>query len=236
MQGFKTILALDTAMNGCGVAVVGKSVSVSKAMSMTRGQAEHLLPLVEDVLAEAGLGYEALDGIVTTVGPGAFTGLRIGLSAARSLALALSIPVYGMTTLQALALEHVQKHDMDGQALAVIIETKREDFYVQIFDCEARPLSDARAVSAEEARLMLESYAVRILIGDALVRFRGMLGGDALRGYEEAAYDLANTEVMARALIEGRTDMLEAGPSPVYLRGADVSRSKRPQRVLERKS
>ncbi|MCK5284311.1 MAG: tRNA (adenosine(37)-N6)-threonylcarbamoyltransferase complex dimerization subunit type 1 TsaB, partial [Alphaproteobacteria bacterium] len=135
MSSFRTVLALDTAMSGCSVCVYNsdKDELVSKSKSMVRGQAEHLVPLVEEVMLDVGLDYQELDAVITTVGPGAFTGLRIGLSTARSLALALSIPIYGITTLQVLALEYVQRCDLKGQ-LVVLIETKRDDFYVQVFD------------------------------------------------------------------------------------------------------
>ncbi len=232
MSKFNIVLALDTAMNGCGACVYRDSdgVAVTKAMPMPRGQAEHLVPLIESVLAEAGVAYEELDGVVTTVGPGAFTGLRIGISTARSLALALDIPVYGITTLQVFALQYVQEHDFEGQ-LAVLIETKRDDFYVQRFDSAGKALDEACALPAEDVARYL-GEAPGVVIGDAIERFQDVLGDEASKGSYESAYELPDTLVMAQALVQGVSEIIHENPVPVYLRDADVSKSRKPQRVL----
>ncbi len=233
MSSFRTVLALDTAMSGCSVCVYNsdKDELVSKSKSMVRGQAEHLVPLVEEVMLDVGLDYQELDAVITTVGPGAFTGLRIGLSTARSLALALSIPIYGITTLQVLALEYVQRCDLKGQ-LVVLIETKRDDFYVQVFDKSGRPLKEASALLAEDiAGLLIDTEPV-VFIGDAIGRFQDVLGEVAPEGIYEEGYDLPSSSVMSQALVKGVSGVILENTEPVYLRDADVSKSKKIQRVL----
>jgi tRNA threonylcarbamoyladenosine biosynthesis protein TsaB len=98
------ILALDTALSACSVALVedGQTL-VSRVEPMARGQAERLAPMVNEVMVEAGLSFKSLDRIAVTCGPGAFTGLRIGLAFARGLALALDKPCVGISTLEVLA-------------------------------------------------------------------------------------------------------------------------------------
>ena len=119
------ILSIDTAMSGCSASVHtegGGSYTNSKPMS--RGQAEHLVPMVQDVLAQAKAEFSDFASIITTIGPGAFTGLRIGLSTAKSLGLALKIPVFGITTLQALALQYAPKNTKN-LPIMVLIEKKQ---------------------------------------------------------------------------------------------------------------
>jgi tRNA threonylcarbamoyladenosine biosynthesis protein TsaB len=97
------LLAIDTALNGCAVAVIKDGhVLASASEPMLRGQAEALAPMVDRVLIEAGISPSVLDRIAVTRGPGSFTGLRSGLAFARALALALSVPCVGVDTLKAL--------------------------------------------------------------------------------------------------------------------------------------
>ena len=97
------ILGFDTSAAHCAAALLcGDRVLVSRAEAMTRGQAERLMPMLEDVLAESGKVWADLTRIGVGVGPGNFTGIRIGVSAARGLALALAIPAIGVTTFEAI--------------------------------------------------------------------------------------------------------------------------------------
>ena len=96
------LLALDTATAACSVALWRDGAVLARRFeAMLRGQSEALMPMVGAVLAEAGCGFKDLDAIAVTVGPGAFTGLRIGLAAARGMALAAELPLIGVTTLEA---------------------------------------------------------------------------------------------------------------------------------------
>ena len=97
------VLALDTATASCSVAVMcDGDIRARQFTTMDRGQAEALMPMVEWAMAEARLDFRNLDLVATTVGPGSFTGLRVGLAAARGLALAARLPIVGVTTLEAL--------------------------------------------------------------------------------------------------------------------------------------
>lgn len=219
------ILALDTAMNGCGTCVYKNGESFSRSAAMPRGQAERLMPMMQEVMGEAGLDFKDLDAIVTTVGPGAFTGLRIGLSAAKALGLALEIPVFGITTLQALALQAQR-----AGRLAVLVETKRDDFYIQIFDREARPLSEAAAESAETIRADILQKPC-LFIGDGVIRFRSMLSpGDLHEHVFDETVLLSDPAVMARVFAaQGpESGFFTEDPGPVYLRAPDVTLPKKP--------
>ena len=100
------ILAIDTALEACSVAVFdteGGSRAKSRSLPMARGHAEALMPLIATVMSDARTEFDELDRIAVTVGPGSFTGLRVGVAAARGIGLAAGKPVVGLTTLAAMA-------------------------------------------------------------------------------------------------------------------------------------
>ena len=101
---FMLILAIDTALDACSAAVLDTGASkiiAQESQAMKRGHAEALMPLIARVMKASGIAFTALDRIAVTTGPGSFTGLRVGLSAARGIALAAEKPVVGLTTLTA---------------------------------------------------------------------------------------------------------------------------------------
>ena len=214
MGNFKTILALDTALNHCGAAVYRDGKSCSESAAMMQGHAEHLLPMAERVLAAAGIAYGDIDALAVTTGPGAFTGLRIGLSAARAMALALDIPLYGITTTRLLALQAVRA---DPKPVAVILDTKREDFYFQSFDVRGEPLSEASVLPA--AAIKTDGF---ILAGDGVTRLTG----------RTPVLEIPDVALMAE-LLAVRPEIFIPGAPAVYLRGADVTSSRRENRVFE---
>jgi tRNA threonylcarbamoyladenosine biosynthesis protein TsaB len=142
------ILALDTCLSSCSVAVRdGERVLASAREVMARGHQERLAPMAQAVMAEAGVGFDRLDRIGVTVGPGSFTGLRVGIAFAKGLAAALTLPAVGIGALEALAA------DSEGLVFAVI-DARRDQVYVQGFD-DGRPLMapDALAASVAAARI-----------------------------------------------------------------------------------
>jgi tRNA threonylcarbamoyladenosine biosynthesis protein TsaB len=225
MADFKKILAFDSAMNACsaGLCVDGK-VS-SKTQAMTSGQGEHLIPLIQNVMREGGVEFPNLDAIVTTLGPGAFTGLRIGLSTAQSFGLALNIPVFGITTLQAIASCYAAQNK-NARKLMALVETKREDFYVQTFSSSGEALTPPKAAMAEE--IMHDMAGDYMLMGDGVRRFSYLLNKEFVT---DEAYMLPDTGFIAQ-LLQKNPKMFSRDLAPVYLRSADVNISKQVQRIL----
>lgn len=147
------ILALDTATTGCSVAWLsaGQLVAGEEAV-MARGHAEALAPMIERVVAASGRALSALDRLAVTIGPGHFTGLRVGLATARGLALALARPLVGITTLDAIAADALAAARLsEDERLVVAIDSKRADAYVQIFDGQGVALDSPQALRPEEA-------------------------------------------------------------------------------------
>lgn len=221
MTSSPLILAIDSAMNGCSVALYQEGgVSISRSREMERGQAEELMPMVQAVMMESEFSYGNLDRVAVTVGPGTFTGLRIGLSAARALGLVLNIPVDGLSTLDVLA---VQFQTQRPEPCTVLIETKRQDFYFQIFDAAGEPEGGAQALAADE---IAERLAGRdtVLIGDAVKRFASVRPEFAGKITE---IRLPDPLVMAKMAAAGRHVRTA---DPLYLRTPDTSQPKMPPR------
>ena len=142
------VLGLDTCLAACSVAVIdGERVLAHASQAMTRGHQESLAPMAKAVMAEAGVAFAQLDRIGATVGPGSFTGLRVGVAFAKGLASALAIPAVGVGTLKALAAEA-------SGLVAAIIDARRDQVYLQLFDAgEALMAPDVLPIGAATARL-----------------------------------------------------------------------------------
>lgn len=127
------ILAIDTALDFCAAAVLdtgGKVVVSQETLEMKRGHAEALMPLIARVVKASGVTYSGLDRIAVTTGPGSFTGLRVGLSAARGIGLAAGKPVIGLTTLAAYVAPLVaEKQD---QPIIAAIDARHDHVYFQV--------------------------------------------------------------------------------------------------------
>ena len=128
------LLAMDSAGRSCSVAVWRSGrLAASNFEARERGQSERLVPMIQEAMAAAGMAFRDLDAIAVTTGPGGFTGVRIGLAAARGLGLATARPVIGLTCFEAIAA--AVPRDFRGKApLAVVIDAKRADLYLQVFD------------------------------------------------------------------------------------------------------
>jgi len=197
---------------------------------MTRGQVEALIPMVQNVAGQADITFADLDLIATTIGPGAFTGLRIGMSAARGFALSLDKPLIGFTTLQVLAQQFANEHEIEAdQQIGVILETKRSDFYCQIFDAKACAISAPQAMESPE---MLDNTHY---IGDAVERFREQSGAPRDIAHFHERYHLPDPQMLARMAYDTyRANGADIGnmPAPLYLRAPDVSQPKSLPRSL----
>ena len=198
------VLALDTALGACSAAVTdGDGTLASRSEPMTRGHQERLAPLVAEVMAEAGLPFARLERVAVTRGPGSFTGLRVGLAFARTLALALEVPCVGAGVLEALAI------GIAGPALAAV-PAPQDRLYVQGF-LDGRADGPPRLSIPEEVDLA----GVRTLVGPGAERLRTRalsLAMDARAWPDPAA--LARWAAAAPA---------PAGPpDPLYLRAVDA--------------
>ena len=146
------VLAIDTALEACAAAVldtVRGEVVARESKPMARGHAEALMPLVKRVMERSGYSFSDLNRIAVTVGPGSFTGLRVGIAAARGLALATGKPAVGLTTLAAFAAPLIA--DDDTLPVVAAIDARHEHLYLQVFGPAGRTVVPPRVVSLRDA-------------------------------------------------------------------------------------
>ena len=142
------VLGFDTCLNACSVAVLdGERVLAHRSEAMARGHQERLAPMAQAVMADAGLPFGRLQRIGATVGPGSFTGLRVGVAFAKGLGSALGVPAVGVGSLEALASEA-------SGLVAAAIDARRDQLYLQVFE-DGEPLMapDVLSVGTAAARL-----------------------------------------------------------------------------------
>jgi tRNA threonylcarbamoyladenosine biosynthesis protein TsaB len=209
-----TILALDCSTSACSAAVRGPSGLLAARSWTGRGQAEAMVPLIGETLAEAGLDWPEIGLIGVTVGPGSFTGLRIGLAAARALSLARRIPIAGVTTADLLAYSLPQDR-RQGRPFLVAIDSKRDDLFIQPFGADGLPAGEIVASLPEDA---LASHPGPLLVaGDAATAFEGLRDDLEILSLLPDAGPLSELAVLRWR--EGRA--LPA--QPLYLRPPDVA-------------
>lgn len=143
------LLAIDTAAPRLQLALLRVDGSVDALVEdMPQGQAERIFPAIGELLARNGMGYPDLQRIAVTTGPGSFTGLRIGLSAARGLGVALEVPVIGVPSLLAISLSAPP-----GQSTAVLLDARRGEGYVQLFGPGGDDSAQVLSLAEAEARV-----------------------------------------------------------------------------------
>jgi tRNA threonylcarbamoyladenosine biosynthesis protein TsaB len=216
-----SVLAFDTAGNGCSAAVLRDGqIAAHRFAAMARGQAEQLLPMIEAVLAEAAIPIADLDLIAVTIGPGAFTGLRIGIAAARGLALASGVPALGVTSFAAVAAQ-VSPETRDGRTLVVALDSRRTELYLQAFGHDGGPLSEGALVAPADLTRWVPAGPL-ILAGDAAPALAAAL---ATRKPELApGSGIADAGDVARlAAAAWRPGLRPPPPRPLYLREPDTT-------------
>ncbi len=192
---------------------------------MAHGQAEALLPMVETAMRRAGLPAAVLDFAAATVGPGSFTGIRVGLAAAHGIALALDIPLFGVTAFEAVAASVPLDRDDGRRVLLAALESRRADLYVQLFDGARRQLGPPAAVMPAALAAWVNrgvGAAPLLIAGDAAERAAGAL---ARRPRIEVATNPppAVIGVLSAALGRWRQGGRGGAARPFYLRPPAVT-------------
>ncbi len=207
------ILAIDTALETCSAALLNGAedswrVLAARSEAMARGHQERLAPLVAELLVEAGIGFDQLDRIGVTVGPGSFTGLRVGLAFAKGLGVALHKPVVGVGTLAAMGAG-------TGGFAAVAVDARRDQIYLQAFR-DGQPLGAPEALAAGDAARWLidiDPAGPGLIVGSGAA-----LLADA---FPNASADpRAGADPAWVARLAAAAD--PAPPRPIYLRAPDA--------------
>ena len=213
------VLGFDTSAAYCAAALFSDGeVVATRHEDMARGQAERLMPLLAEVLDEAGVAYANLTAIGVGVGPGNFTGVRLSVSAARGLALALGIPTVGVSLMDALAL------GTDGPLLTSL-DARRDQIYLQRHGRGAVPDLDLHLADLAGLPAELSSHPGMRCIGHRAAELASSIGGVA----GPAAY--APASAIARIAAE-RSGGDAPRPAPIYIRPADAAPPRQAAPVL----
>lgn len=217
------LLALDTALGGCSAALVADGDGGARVLShrfeaRAKGHAERLVPMVSEVLAEASVTFGDIDRLGVTVGPGTFTGLRVGVSAVRGLRLATGCPVVPVNTLDAIRANLAADEATRGETVAIAIDARRNEIYLQLFDAEDGALTGPMLAALDDlAALVPEGPVLAAGTGAALLAEN--LGPEHVARVSPASPqpDAAKFGLV----LLGREASTEP-PAPLYLRRPDA--------------
>ncbi|NTJ41201.1 tRNA (adenosine(37)-N6)-threonylcarbamoyltransferase complex dimerization subunit type 1 TsaB [Agrobacterium larrymoorei] len=206
------VLSLDTSGVDCSACIYDSTADTvlgEVTENIGKGHAELLMGIIDGALSQAGVGLDAVERIAVTIGPGSFTGIRVGVAAARGFALSLGVEAVGITTLETLAAHYLLQNP--GKAVAVGLDAKREECYLQKFAADGLPLNDAALVSLEDAKSMLSGF-YGVIIGSAAPLFAG----------EETGSGPDHFPIATVARVGAKKQTGQPKPAPLYLRGPDA--------------
>jgi tRNA threonylcarbamoyl adenosine modification protein YeaZ len=211
------LLAIDTTGESCSVGVdAGDGRLVLRSERLGRGHAERLFPMIAEAMAESGVAFDSLDRIVVTEGPGSFTGVRVGIAAARGLALVAGCPVIGVGALDVIAAAALPM--AGGRAVVAVIDARRGEVYAQAFAADGAAFGEAVAAAPADVAATFPEDAVLAGSGAELVA-AAFPAGPAVPAIvsRDGAPDIATLcRLGAAASIPGEP------PRPLYLRPPDA--------------
>jgi tRNA threonylcarbamoyl adenosine modification protein YeaZ len=214
------ILAIDTALGALSVAILDTATAeplVVERVLMERGHAEALVPLIERVAAQTEGGLDAIDRVAVAVGPGSFTGIRVGIAAARAIGLALAIPVVGVSTLAALAAPLVL--NMENETVAAALDARHGQVYVQAFGRGGRTVLTPRLSLVREAVRALGAGPLRLTgSGAPMMAIEAWSMGIVA----EVAGELIAPDIAIIARLGAFAEPANAPPRPLYLKRPDA--------------
>lgn len=209
-------LALDTANDRIAVALAGEGRETMRAEGISRGHAERLFPLIDEVLAAAGVEIESVGRIAVNVGPGSFTGIRIAVAAARGLGLALGVPVVGIDALRLIAAS--LEEPADGPVLATV-DARRGEVYAALYGPKGDLIEAPFAADAEGVLARIGDRAAVIAgSGAAILAHQAAISGRRVPPVDA----MVATDPLALARLGGLVDPTIALPRPLYLRAPDA--------------
>jgi tRNA threonylcarbamoyladenosine biosynthesis protein TsaB len=211
------ILAIDTALEACAAGIIETPdrVLAQESLAMARGHAEALMPLIARVMDQARMGFADLDRIAVTVGPGSFTGLRVGIAAARGIALASGKPAVGVSTLAAFAGPYFAAGET--RPVVAAVDARHDQVYVEVFGPGGRILVTPRLVPVRDA--VRAASAAAVIVGSGA----GILAGAWPDGKPLPAITTQGAPLIASiARLGAAADVAHALPKPLYLRRPDA--------------
>jgi tRNA threonylcarbamoyladenosine biosynthesis protein TsaB len=214
------VLAFDTALAACSAAVLDTAyggILASESVPMVRGHAEALMPLLARIMKACKLDFRDLDRIVVTTGPGSFTGLRVGIAAARGLGVAIEIPIVGVSTFSAYAAPYLAADE--NTPVVAAIDARHEHVYLQAFAAGGRTLIAARLAPLGEA-VRAASNVACCIVGSAAQAVADRIDARAPRPVVVDAREAPDIDWVAQ--IGAVAPESQSPPKPQYLRAPDA--------------
>jgi tRNA threonylcarbamoyl adenosine modification protein YeaZ len=213
------VLAIDTALAACAAAVLDtdRGIVASESLPMVRGHAEALIPLIARVMKQSEITFRDLDRIAVTTGPGSFTGVRVGLAAARGFGVATGVPVVGVSTLSVYAAPYLAGNGKSPVVAA--IDARHDHVFLQVFGPGGQTLVTPRLVHLGEA-IRAASDAPACLVGSSARAVADGLSKDAAR--PRAVDPRVAPDIVWVAQIGAVTPLAQSAPHPQYLRAPDA--------------
>ena len=219
------VLAFDTCFAACSAAILCRDGSADhlswRYEEMTTGHAERLMPMIDEVLRESGQSLDALDAIAVSEGPGTFTGTRVGVAAARGLALATGLPIRATTSLHVMAHRALAELGSAATAriLAVCVDARAGQVFVQMFETERGDVITEAAIMKPDSALATFPDTPLLCVGSG----GAAVAGEALRAGLSAEAKLPALQPDARVLARLAEKLPVRKPLvPLYLRPPDA--------------
>lgn len=215
-----SVLAIDTSMQACSAAVFvdGRLSEIFEARA--RGHADAIMPMISRVMAEAGVGFDTLDKLAVTTGPGTFTGVRVGVAAARGLALATSLPLIGRSSLWVMARGLASTEAVvNGHTILIAADARRGEVYWALFDAEGNEMRPPAASSPTDVVAKLPNS--QVVVAGSGASLIGQAAGEAGKEISVVREDLlprAGWLATGAANLEAPSEP----PKPLYLRAPDA--------------
>jgi len=210
------ILAVDTCLGACSAAILdGENTLAHRFDLMDRGHAEALAPMVQNAMQEAGIAYEALDRLAVTVGPGTFTGQRVGLAFMRGMRVALKKPLIGVTSLETMIAQTASETGVTR--IAALHDARRDEVYLEIVR-DSEKFAEPQVLKFDDAMVMLADLA-----GEAQIALCGTAAPRALDVLQGAVLsDVRQPDALWAARLAASRPATDTAPRPLYLRAPDA--------------